>query len=199
MKSMIATTAMLTGLICMAPVIAQDRPNFSGTWVRVQPSTGSPVPTSPPEDTPDAQAPSRLVIEQSPATIRVNRQRPDGENDTVTYAFDATRAAIPTTPAATRGPVDPPAETGTAGSIANGGIAAASTSTVPTSAEASWRDGALTLMTVMSVNGKTVTARQELSLSPDGRELSVSTGVAVQHGYETGAASNSKKEVYVKQ
>ena len=54
----------------------------------------------------------------------------------------------------------------------------------------------------MTVNGKTVTSREALSLSADGTELNVDTTLSLHHGYASihpdAKASNQAGDVYLK-
>jgi hypothetical protein len=166
MTRKVLSTAALTVLL-VGSFAAQQGANVSGTWVLDANPGAPPLPAA----AAATEAPSRLVIEQSPTDVRVNRQRRDGESDSVTYSFDPDQAALP--------------------------VAAPDTATVEAkSAHAEWKDGRLMLLTQLSINGRTVTALETLTLGAGGRELIVETNLAVQHGYEAGAASSSVRNVY---
>jgi hypothetical protein len=61
--------------------------------------------------------------------------------------------------------------------------------------------GELVTMVPYEINKMTVTLTEKRTLSPDGREMTVETVTAVQHGYEGGNANNTSapmKDVWVR-
>jgi hypothetical protein len=63
-----------------------------------------------------------------------------------------------------------------------------------------WEGSRLILVTLQDIQGKTVSTREVLSLSGDGRELSVDRVVEVEHGYTMKGAQNfnTVKDVFAK-
>jgi hypothetical protein len=174
MKCQMLSLPALTSVLCFAALSAQDGVNFSGTWVKDPQQSESLAQAA---DV-SAQAPRQLIIEQSPNAVRLTRQRLDGQTDTVTYPFNPPASASP--PAATAAPG------GSSGTTtADGTNVSLPATTRETDARAEWKDGGLTLLTSLLVNGKTVTTTERLTISPDGRQLTIETQLMMHHGYES--------------
>jgi hypothetical protein len=175
-----------------ANVLAQDSVDLSGTWVMDAQASAS-LARSP---SATSQVPLRLVVEQSATGVLIRREGRDGQSRTTTYSFAEPPSAATI---ASEGPGRKPSEAiGTTGSVAAQADRIAPASTVTEDAKAEWKDGHLQLLTVMSVNGKEVTVSETLKPSANGQQLVIETHLAVQHGYETGAASGNGTDVYLK-
>ena len=187
MNPRVLMTAAMTGLLCFTTVFAQDGANFSGTWVKDAPTIDSPALPAAVE-----ASPVRLVIEQSPTSVHVTRQRLNGQSDRATYSFKTAQSHLPK-PANAK-PADPN----------DGGIAPGPAGNGVAEAQAEWKDGGLLLLTTLIVNGKPVTTSERLTVSPETRKLVVETALMVHHGYESvgGAAAtpagSTSRDVYTR-
>jgi hypothetical protein len=70
----------------------------------------------------------------------------------------------------------------------------------PGAAIARWRGNTLVIDGVREVRGQSVTVQQAMTLSADGRELTIESTINVQHGYTLGGAKvyGSGKDVFVR-
>lgn len=162
-------------------VNAQQRPDLSGTWMMDatrSESLAQAADASPRE-------PVRLVITQSPSSVRVQRTF-DGQTQTIDYPFDVSGAPLPV---GTSGPKDATPESG-------------GDSPVPVDkAVARWIDGKLSTTTVYRVNGMATTKMETYELSANGREMVVLNELKMEHGYESNDGKGpqgytSAKDVY---
>jgi hypothetical protein len=195
MNRKLLSTIVVTALLSLATVFAQDGVNFSGTWVK-EPQESESLADAPATA---ARVPLRLVIEQSPNEVRITRYLLDGQNDTLTYSFHPTGSALPTATTDTPAPIAPRGTTETAAVGAKKTTdVSAPTGTIPTNARAEWKDGGLMLRTDLIVNGKAVTRTERFTMSPESRKLVVEADLIVHHGYESAAgapAANARKAV----
>lgn len=197
MTRRVLSISLLVALSWGTNGIAQERANVSGTWVADRQRSESFKQAA----AAAAQSPVRLIIRQSPNGLSIERQRDDGGTDTISYSFDS---AASTARAAANESTAPPAQSqGTAGKVADAdGPAVSASGTSVTNARAEWKDGRLMLLTVWSVNGRTVDTREALTLSQDGRELTVQTELKMQHGYESdhpdAKSASDAKDVFIK-
>ena len=174
MNRKVLSTIALTGLLCRDRLRSGRREFF---WnVGKGPTESESLAQAPAAA---AQAPLRLVIEQSPNAVRITRQRLDGQSDTVTSSFNPTRSALPTATTDTPAPAAPRGERRSAL------MSLRRLATVATDARAEWKDGGLMLLTTLIVSGKAVTTTERLTMSPDSRKLIVETDLMVHHGYES--------------
>ena len=116
------------------------------------------------------------VIKQSPQTVVVDRKR--GEKSlSHTYALADKKAPPPKADTTVESPPNP-----------------------TPSQRAYWDGDRLVTETMTDIQGKTVTTREVLSLTGDGRELTVERVVEVEHGYTMKGAQNfnTVKDVFVR-
>jgi hypothetical protein len=155
-------------------VSAQGARNLSGTWQKDSTRSESAAEGSPAS----AEVPVKLVIQHTPAAVRIERHRRDGRQDAITYQF-----ASPALPAVT------PKPTGTVGTDVD-------------QARAEWKDGRLLVTTLMHVNGMAVSTVERLTLLPSQREMHVETQLQMHHGYEgnnpESTAGSTGRDVYIK-
>jgi hypothetical protein len=124
---------------------------------------------------PGPQPPVRsavVTISQLPRQLRIDVNR-DGVRQRVVFSRDTANELRPV---------------GTSGQDGMGQIV-------------SWNESELVTMRPLQINQMTVTVTEKRTLSADGREMTVETVTAVQHGYEGGnanTASAPSKDVYVR-
>jgi len=166
--------AVMMVLFGVGIATAQVQQNISGTWVLDRTRSESAAQST----TATAEGPVRLMIEQSAAHVRVDRQRRNGRRDVIVYPFNNTATVGPS--------FDPKATSGTA----------------LDQAHAEWKDGRLMLTTVLQVNGMAVTTAEAFTVMSNGRELHVETQVQMHHGYAgsdpEGKAGSNGHDVYFK-
>lgn len=167
----LALTALLQPGIASAP----QTHDFSGTWDKDSTRSESAAQAI----SAAAEAPTRLVIEQSPVQVRIDRQRRDGRRDVVTYLFPDPKmvGAAPENPKGAGG-------------------------TTVEQARAEWKDGRLLLRTALTVNGMALTTVETFTAMRGGREIHVETQVQMHHGYggtdPAIKAGSTGRDVYVK-
>ena len=166
-------------------VAAQQVPDLTGTWVMdptrsASAQSGGHAPTK----VQDSPATEVWVIQQMPEALIIERQL-SNTSKAVTYSFDKKSPA--TAPAVAPG-----------GTTARNDEAAVLGSEV-SDARAEIKDGKVVTRLEMKVNGKTVTTDETLSLSKNGRELTVERVLVVHHGYEGQTRTDAVgKDVFVR-
>jgi hypothetical protein len=161
---------LVISLLGHGAAIAQERPNFTGTWVMdvKRSETAGQAPEM------LRRTPVTVIIAQSPDEVIIETKA-DGSRELVRYSFARQQ--------------DPPRPVGTSGSP---------DSTVQ-EALAEWKGDSLETMAVLNVNGKAVTKTMSRTLDPSGTEMTVQTRLIVQHGYEyNGANVGTAKDVFIK-
>ena len=175
----------LIAVLVAVPSRGQTFPNFSGTWALVDARDG-----------PDEDRATQLTIVQTPTAITVE-QVVKGEREVLNYPFTA--LALPDVVANTDAAV------GTSGNL-NDDKKALTDVAKPDlggpsrvlGTRAEWKDGVLETTAVLMISGRTVTERRRRTLNAEGNQMTVSTLLAVQHGYQAGNANSSDTQMYRK-
>lgn len=170
------TAAFAMVLLASGATLLAQMPNFSGTW-EIDPARSNLT---------DGTA-TTLTITQSPTEFAIDRQFA-GDTDHTVYVFKSAAEVLEEEPVGTSG------KTAVTGTVADGPGG-------PTTVQASgaeWRDGGLETTTVLMISGKPVMLRTRRTLNSAGTEMTVERLLAVQHGYSSGEASATAREVYVR-
>jgi hypothetical protein len=164
--------AMLITSLDAGWAVAQERPNFNGTWVMDMTRSESAAQAA------DAapRTPIRVAITSSPTSVTI-RTTTDGKGETVAYPFDpVTRPTAPDSPEKDARAID--------------------------EAQARWDGASLITVTVYRVNGMSAKKTETRWLSDNGKEMTVETEMQMQHGYESGgkgpAGYGVAKDIYVR-
>ena len=172
----------VVGVLFSSTLLAQQRPDFSGTWVMDMTRSGSAAQgayVSP-------RTPVTLVIVQTPSGLTVQTDV-DGTREVVAFKPEGPEADLPR-PVGTSGlaTVDrSPRAVGSGGVVRPVEQPTNDTGIVGGSME--WKDTTLVTTTNYKLNGMAVTKLQTRSLNSNGREMVIETQVTVQHGYESRA------------
>jgi hypothetical protein len=154
--------------------VAQERPNFTGTWLMDMARSESSAQQS--DSSP--RKPITVVVVQRPTDLTIET-RTDDKNQALTYKLTSTTADQETAPIGTVGSAD---------SVQ--------------SAIMRWDGPRLVTVTVYRLNGMAVNRTEIRTLAPNGREMFVETHLQVQHGYESDGRGpqgyTSAKDVYVR-
>jgi hypothetical protein len=191
----ILLSAAVAAVLFPGNLLAQQQPDFSGTWVMDAARSGSAAQgayVSP-------ATPVTVVIVQSSAGLKVQTDA-DGRREVVDFKL--------------RGPDEDLARpVGTSGSnvvsprpVGSGGLAERieqmANDTGVDDAFLEWKDDRLVTTTHYRLNGMAVTKVETRSLAKNGNEMMVETQVTVQHGYEArggeGQPYTTVQDVYVK-
>ena len=182
------------GVLFSVTLLAQQRPDFSGTWV--MDSTRSGTLAQGADVSPNA--PVVMVIAQSQTALKVQTEA-DGEREVLDFTLKGTTDE-PARPVGTSGststarPPRPMSSAGTVEQMIN--------DTGIDEAVMEWDANRLVTTLDFRLNGMAMRKVQTRSLSKNGKEMTVDTQVTVQHGYEAGGGQGTPasiiRDVYVR-
>jgi hypothetical protein len=181
------------GVLFTATLLAQQKPDFSGTWVMDPARSGSLAQGA--DVSPNA--PVVMVIAQSPTRLNVQTDA-DGEREVLDFTLSgAGNQPRPVGTSGSTGTDRAPRPMSSAGTveqmIGDSGI---------DEAVMDWDASRLITTLDFRLNGMAVRKVQTRSLSGNGKEMTIDTQVTVQHGYEAqggpGTPSSIIRDVYVR-
>ena len=208
----ILLTTIVPVLLFSSSTAGQQAPDLTGTWVMDVTRSASAANAGhvPAEATAEV-----LIVRQSGEALVIERRRGTA-SEVISYSFNKEdRAEAGGRPSILPRPQvgQPDRPVGTSGSadldpVAPRGASAARDIVLGTEvrdAHAEVKNGKIVTRTELSVNGKTVTTDESLSLAEGGRELIVERVLIVHHGYdrvqpytEAGKSDAVGKNVYIR-
>jgi hypothetical protein len=164
-------------LFTATTLLAQQKPDFSGTWVMDPARSGSLAQGA----SVSPNAPVVMVIAQSPTGIKVQTDA-DGEREVLDFTLSGA-GDQPARPVGTSGSTSTDRAPRTMSSA--GTVQQMINDTGIDAAVMEWDANRLITTLDFRLNGMSVRKVQTRSLSSNGKEMTVDTQITVQHGYET--------------